>query len=387
MDEKLMATGKKKHMLAVLGIAVGVYSVLIILAVSATGQEFMNTQLDKMGFNCITIAPADKTLNRLSTVHLDILLNEDSVSKAAPLMTNFGQATARELIGSCGIIGVDPATTSIAQISVIYGTNISEEHVENGDFVCVVDETMAQNFFGRSNVVNKNINIVLDGQSYQFKIVGVADDTMGGLTSLMGGFVPTFVFIPYTTQMMLTESGTIDQIFLEVANNVDFDIVGEELSDMLSSYDGHTDLYIYNNMVSQKEEFNRIFSGVTIVLTAIAGISFFVSGINIMTIMLSTVTEKTREIGIKKAIGATKTDIVIEFLLEGFWISIKGGVIGTCLLFITMFTAGVLGTEMTISPIAPVIVLFFAVLCGVVFGISPACTAAELEPVQALKRD
>ena len=388
IQNKALQRNRKRNLLAVVGIAIGVYSVLIISMIGSTGKAMMNDQLDKMGFNCITISSADSNLNQLSEPHMDYLQNAPSITSVAPLVVNLGQLSVRNLVGSSAIFGIDPITATIVQVVMKYGEPISQAHVDGHERVCVIDETVAQDYFQRSNVVGKTLTIQIGSVPTDFTIVGVSQNGMGPLTNIMGSFVPSFVYLPYTTQMELTKATAIDQVFLEINDGEDFDQVGVTLSRQLSLMDGYQNLYKHNNLVSQKDHFNTIFDGVTMGLAAIAGISFVVSGLNIMTIMISSVTERTKEIGIKKAIGAKKQDIALDFLSDAFWISLKGSVIGISLIYLTGLGVA-LSTDITpVIPVQiPLIILFLSIMIGIVFGVSPAISAANLDPVDALRTD
>ncbi len=388
MLHNTITRGKKRNLLAIIGIAIGVYSVLIITTISSTGQKFINDQLDLMGFDCIVLSANDKTLSTLSDYHLTELEKHPDITAAAPLIADFAQVSTKNLIGRSAVFGIDQTTSRIAQVDIIHGVEIDDEHISANELVCIIDESIAVDFYGRSNVVGKEISLQLGDGVEDFEIIGVASNNTGTLSSIFGDVLPTFVYIPYTTHLQLANSNSIDQIFIEITSGVDFDAVGEMVSSKFSEIEGYENLYKYSNLVSQKQALNEIFSGITIVLLAIASISFLVSGLNIMTIMISAVSERTKEIGVKKAIGATKKDIALEFLFDAFWLSFKGSVIGLTLIYATTIIVELTTTLKPIVPTsAPVVIVVICISIGMTFGVSPAIAAANLDPVQALRSE
>lgn len=378
----------RRSWLTVVGIAIGVYSVLVIAIIGRSGQELLNRELGRMGFNCITISASDKALNHLNAPQLDYLSSLPEVSVAAPLVFNVGQVATRGYVGDAVVCGIDKTTSQVVQIEMLYGRMFSPGELAAGSRVCIVDESLAKAFYKRSNIIGKELTVRLGSIEETFTVIGISGNSSNMLTNLVGEYLPSFVYLPYTTQMEVTGRTAIDQVFLQLDPGLDNEALGAEISDTLSRQAGYYNLYRHSNLALQKDKLNSIFEIVTIGLMIIGGISFLVSGLSIMTIMLSSVQERTREIGIKKAIGARQLDILGEFLRDALKLSLRGGLIGAGL---ALFTATITARFMKLSLVIPigltVTICLFSVIIGVIFGVYPACTAARMHPVEALRQE
>lgn len=379
---------KKRSSLTVLGIAIGIYSVLIIAVIGVSGRELLNNELEKLGFNCITISASDKQLSQLSSSELNYLQGLPEVSVAAPLVVNMGQVSTRGFVGDSVVCGIDQNTSKIVQIEMLHGRMFTSGELATSSKVCIVDETLAEAFYKRSNIIGKQLTVTIGGKNESFEVIGISGSGSGPLANVVGDYVPSFVYLPYTTQMELTGRSSIDQLFLQLGENEDFEDVGNMISKRLSHMAGYSNLYRHSNLATQKDKLSNIFKIVTIVLIAIGGVSFLVSGLSIMTIMLSAVKERTKEIGIKKAIGASSMDILWEFLIDAFNMSFTGCAWGFFASMTTVLSAAALFKLPLVLPYGVIIAIFlFSVTIGVIFGVYPAIIAAKLHPVEALRQE
>lgn len=385
---RLFSQKKKRSLLTTLGIAIGVYSVLIIAIIGLSGKELLNNELGKLGFNCITISASDKQLNQLSSAEIEYLKELPEVDMAAPLVVNMGQISTRGFVGDAVVCGIDKNTSQIVQVKLQHGRMFTSGELAGSSRVCIVDESLAKAFYKRSNIIGKQISINLGEREESFEVIGISGSSGGALTNIVGDYVPSFVYLPYTTQMEFTGRSAIDQVFLQLDPEQDYESFGNQISQTLSRRAGYMNLYRHSNLAMQKDKLNNIFQIVTLILMAIGSISFLVSGLNIMTIMLSSVKERTREIGIKKAIGACRFDIMWEFLMDAFGLAFAGCASGFAAVLITVGLAAWIFKLPLVMPLTVILAIFlFSVTISVIFGVYPALIAARMHPVDALRQD
>ena len=253
--------------------------------------------------------------------------------------------------------------------------------------VCIVDQNLAEAFYHRSNIVGKTIEVQYDNKTESYEIVGVVESGGNLMQNMLGEYVPSFLYLPYTTMQSASGQDHFDRIAVRAAEGEDPDRVGEEIITQLCQTSGRSEsMCTVENMAKQKEGLNRIMDLVTLVLSAIAAISLVVAGLGIMTMMLTSVNERTKEIGIKKSIGASEGIILLEFLIEAFTLSLVGSIIGAGVgLGIVLICCAIGGIPMAINWTLTWAVIGFTVLLGVLFGVYPAAIAAKLRPVDALR--
>lgn len=374
--------------LTVCGIAIGVYSVLLIASIGMTGQKIIGRELERMGFDCITISATDKTLNRLDSCTLGKIRDMEEVALASPLTTALGQASMREYIGDVLVCGIDRDAGGIIELVLKNGRFLRGNDISARARVCLVDDKLARAYYKRDNIVGKKMTLNVDGTVCELKIVGVVSSEHNTFKNLAGDYIPAFIYLPYTTLQSFLGKEAVDQVFVRLQSDKDSKEVGEAISERLSADAGYSNLYRFDDLTTQKDRINTIIQSVTVVLAAIGGVSLVVSGLSIMTIMLVSIRDRTREIGIKKAIGAREKDILAEFLAESLLLSFLGSLGGAGACVITAWAAQ-LATGLAIVLDVPLFtnIIFFATGVGVVFGVYPARLAARLHPVDALRRE
>lgn len=377
---------KTQVFLTVCGIAIGVFSVLTISAVGAAGQTVIRRELEKLGFDCITVSPSQKELNILGPDQLETVAGLAEVAVAAPLSTNLGRAVMRDYSGEVLLCGVDQRAERIIQLELIHGRFFRESDIAAGERLCVVDETLAYAFYRRTNILGKTMTVTVDQGTEEFTVIGVVSGQGNVLKNLAGGYLPSFVYIPYTAHQSLCRSPVIDQLFIKPAPEASPSDAGKKVTALLDAAAGYKNLYRYEDLAVQKERLDRILTGATLALSAIGGISLVVSGLSIMTIMTVSVRDRTREIGIKRAVGARTVHILSEFILEAVLLTLAGSILGIVFSQILSFAAGrLLGMVFPIGLRMISGTLLFSVTIGAVFGVRPARLAARLSPVDALR--
>ncbi len=383
-----MQKKNNKQVFTIIGIATGVFSVFLITVICFTGKEIFNRSLSSMGFNCITINAADSNLNTLTDEDMIFTIGNDSVVSAAPLMVGMGQATNSRVISNTIIGGIDNRSAKIFGVEILYGRLFNTSEILKNKKVCIISDAMAEDFFHRKNVIGKEINLTVDGINELFEIIGISTAQNNYLMSAVGDYVPYFVYIPYTSFMDIASTRNISNILVEIDKKADFDTVGKSLTDKLNLKYGYENLYKYENLSSQKEKLDEILNIVTLLLVAIGFISFVVSGMGIITVMLSSIKEQTKEIGIKRAIGATDFDIMKDFLIKAVILNAQGCILGLCILLTIILPIKIFVDIPIIIPYALLSkILIIMLVFGMIFGVYPAMSATKLNPVDALRSE
>ncbi len=379
--------GKSRSLLTLCSVAVGVFAVVVISGIGSVGTQEINSTMLTMGINSAMVETAG-TSGGISLTDDDVTAfgELNGVNKAMPLMGAMSKAKILGIFLNCYAWGVDQDAKDIISIEAVHGRLIDDHDVENHASVCVIDEVLAEESYGRSNIVGKKISLLLGGSYREFLIVGIAKSGITGLQSVMSGIIPDFVYLPYSTMQDIVGKTSFDKIALLLEKDAADEGLAQTLTAEGNSLKDSADGLVINNFQSQKGQLTDILSIITTVLSLIAGISLVVSGITVMTAMLVSVGERTREIGIKKSIGAGNMDIMTEFLLESVLLTAFGSMagiaagLGACL-------AGclILGVEFVL-PVGSVISAFsFSVIMGALFGVYPALKAARLRPIEALR--
>lgn len=374
-----------RTLLTVGSIMVGVTMVVIVTAISACGKEAVNTELDNMGMSGLSVSAGDGA--GLSEEDLAIIRQLAGVDTAMPLMIEYGSAALGGSSGSVVACGIDAGAKQAISLELKHGRLISPSDVKSHARVCVVDENVAQEYYQRTNIVGKTVQLHIGGVAEEFTVVGV---TAAGSSLLQNvvEFIPGMVYVPYATLQSLTGRENFDQIAVRVGAQDDVERTEARIVSVLENETGLSGRYRTDNLAVQKERLSGLMDIVTLVLTVISGISLLVSGMGVMTVMLSSVSERTREIGIKKAIGATRGRIMGEFLAEAVVLSLIGSLIGIAFGCLAAWTGGaVLGVTVPISLNALLGLILFTVFTGAVFGVYPAFKAAQLRPVDALRTE
>lgn len=380
---------KLRSALTILGITIGVTSVILIGNIGQCGTQAVNAEVDSLGLGGLTISAGSQeggesglTLEDLKTIR-----ETDAVEEATPVIMQNTEIGYRNEQMDALVWGIDTKASQVISLQVLYGRSISNSDVNTYANVCMVDQNFAKAAYNRDNIVGKHISILHNGIQEDFEVVGVIKTGSGLLSNIIGDYIPNFVYVPYSTLQRTTGSRYFNQIAVRVKDGSNADEIGETIVNTLSRVNGGGE-YTSNNLVKQKDGLLKLLNIVTLVLSAVGAISLLVASLSIMTVMLVSVNERTREIGIKKSIGAKRSTILLEFLLEAVLISIIGCGIGVFIgNGISYLGASFFGISLSFRLDVMGSAVFFSLLTGVIFGVYPAVKASAMKPVDALRQD
>lgn len=378
-----IALGRKRlrTWLTVSSIAIGTAMVVLVIGIGGVGTQAVNSELESMGIDGVSVS-ATKGLSVAALTSIRCLAE---VRQAMPLSLQFASARVGE--GSYSVVGcgIDGGADQVISLQLLHGRMLTTQDVATEMAVCVVDESLAREAFGRTNVVGQSIALYYEDGSLDALVVGVTA-TGSSLLQNMTALIPYMVYLPYTTQRSATGIDTFDQIAVRLRDGNASTQAEEAIHTVLERSGEDYGTLTTENLATQRERLDTMASILSLVLTAIGGVSLLVSGFGIFTVMLSSVNERTREIGIKKAIGATRGRIMAEFLAGALLMSAGGALLGMFLgCAVVAGGCALMGMPSVFD--WPRLAAVFAVtlLLGTAFGAYPAYQAAGLRPVEALR--
>jgi len=388
MSFKNLGRKKSRSMLTIMGITIGVASVVMIASIGEIGKYTIGQEIDSLGGGGgVMISGNAKSIGtQLNIDHLEAIRASGTVDSAIPVVVDYNKTFMRGLMLDAVVWGIDYGANQVISLDPMYGRLITKNDVAASKRICVIDQNIAKAYYKRDNIIGKTIQLQFTSGKEDFEIVGIVSSGGNMLQGLMGNIIPSFVYLPYTTMQEMMNRDTFDQIAVRVRSGIDEDVASAQLVTVANQVSGVRAGFKAENMQGQKQKFNGILNIVTVILSVIAGISLVVAGLSIMTVMLVSVGERTREIGIKKSIGANRQNILWEFLVEAFTISLLGSLIGTGAgIILVVLGCLVLGMPILINTRLVVFCILFSVLIGVIFGVYPAMVASKLNPVEALR--
>lgn len=382
-----IAGNKLRTFLTMLGIIIGVLSVTLLISIVQGATGAMTEEIENIGGNKIIVGIYRSSGVYISANDLKLLENEESIALVAPEYT-IGQkkATAQGNAFDADVISVTNNSMKVSNLEILSGRFISENDNTSRLYVAVIGSKVAEGLFGHSNVVGYSFDMY--GRS--FEIIGVLLEK--GEFSMDSK--DNTIYIPLSVGMRLNGQNSVSEFGVKSDSMHSAEEAMAAISRFLSARvkpitypDGETDAgFFIFNMGDILSAFNQIESIMSMVLGGIASISLLVGGIGIMNIMLVSVTERTREIGIRKAIGAQHTDIMVQFLVEAMSISLTGGLIGMLLASLLLGIIGdIIQIKLSLSLSVAALAIIFSITIGMVFGIYPANKAAKLRPIDALR--
>ncbi|MDR1689881.1 MAG: ABC transporter permease [Clostridiales bacterium] len=379
---------KMRSILTMLGIIIGISSVIMITSIGNGFQQMITGEFESMGLNGVEIYPNyNETLNNSDLLTMDdveLIKQHPETSFVAPFWRATGEVALKNPAESEDFIamGTTESYRMIQPVELSYGRFIAETDVERHAKVVLIDETLAREIFGRTEVVGETVRCAFWSGSVELTIIGVVK--VEAVIAFME--MQHVVYMPITAVMDIYSTDTIDSMFVNVKDTEKISRTAEEYVRLLEISHDNEDKYRVNNIMQQMDAITNVFSYVTTFISFVAAISLLVGGIGVMNIMLVTVTERTREIGIRKALGATDGNISFQFLVEAIILTAVGGIIG----IIVGYSGSVaIGNAIEIKAVLSIPMVIITVLIssfiGIIFGVYPARKASKMDPIDALR--
>lgn len=388
-----IVSNKMRSFLTMLGIIIGISSVISIVSLGVGGQNTITGEFEKIGVSTIRITVKTteaETSDYITFKDIEQLKEKISYIKyAAPITYQQGIASTEKKSKTAMIYGSNEDYFFIDNLELLYGRFFNNIEFEEGRAVTVIDETTAKSFFGTSDVVGQSINVGSNTSTKKATIIGVIKSQFGMFESMIDEDMPVIIYMPATyLDRLYSRQSKISDLYIMADSKDNAEAAGLLAKNMLMNRHGNRDRDVYKaeSLMKQLDQINTVVGIFTAFIAAVAAISLLVGGVGVMNIMLVSVTERTREIGIRKAIGAKTSNIMFQFLTESIIISCIGGIIGLIFGVTGAYLLGQLaGITPSVTPQIVIISIAFASAVGIFFGIYPARKAAKLDPIEALR--
>lgn len=376
-------SNKMRSLLTMLGVIIGVAAVITLVSLGRGATANVSKQIEGMGSNLIVVTLKGRGAGTtMSLSECEGLASKPGIGAVAPSLTGSVTTKYNETKYDTSLEGVTEDYSKVRNYSVSSGRFITTLDVDYSQPVVLLGTTVSQQLFGYRDPVGTTIKI----NGYEFKVVGLLTSKSSSTSSSTAGSEDDKVLIPITTAEKILGTKTIRTVYIGAKDSSSVNLAVTELNNYLLSMFKDQNAFSVFNQQDALSTLNTVTQTLTLFLSAIAGISLLVGGIGIMNIMLVSVTERTREIGIRKAIGAKRRDILLQFVIEAMALSGSGGIVG---ILFGMLITSIIGRAISITAvISPDIVLtsfLFSLAVGIIFGIYPANKASRLNPIEALR--
>ena len=386
MALRSIGANKMRAILTMLGIIIGVMALVVLVSLVSGATDSVTTAVSDMGTSLVTVTISDDKGKPVRLSDLDEWTKEPDIGliSARSSSTVVGKHDAN--YDSVTVYGTTPSYYQIQGLQLSLGRWLKASDQKNAAYVCVLNEAAADELIGYTDCVGQTITL----NGVRFTVVGVLEENEDSLTSVLTSGM-LMAYIPYSSLIRLTDSVSNDvtTFYLSAAEGSTVDAAAEAMEKILMErFDEDEDAFDVDASNMLEEAMNKVTSTLSLLLGGIAGISLVVGGIGIMNIMMVTVTERTREIGIRKAIGASRGNILTQFLMEAVVLCMIGCGLGIFLSWAILQVVSTVtvsaGITFSLNMGVVGLAVAFCFLIGVVFGLYPANKAAKMKPIDAL---
>lgn len=386
-------SNKMRSFLTMLGIIIGISSVISISSLGAAAKSVLSKEFANLNKDLAVIflgSGFEKITDRdfFSVADIDLINTRfaDKIEYLAPDVDQVSEAFFNNQSATVKLHGTSNHLPQIQKINLLHGRFFNAADIESRKTVAVVDKNFAKKLFGKTDVVGESVKISVEGIPVYVTIAGVYENPDSIFSGLITSDITT-MYVPYSLF-----GGSLDYL-----GSIVFKIkeehsqngmqVATEVAHFIEKAKGiKLDSYTIQTVEGQQQQVNKILGVISLVISAIGAISLFVAGIGIMNIMLVSVTERTREIGIRKSLGARRRDILMQFLIESMIVSAIGGILGVLLgLFFSTIVSIFLKIPQPVTVLSIITTVGFSAIVGMFFGLYPANKAAKLDPIDALR--